>query len=85
MALREYSDETGVRWRVWQVQPGSFAAASVVGRLPDEFCGGWLCFESEGEKRRLMPVPPSWDERSDSELDVLRRAAESVQTSAVGG
>ena len=25
------------------------------------YSGGWLCFESEGEKRRLTPVPDEWE------------------------
>lgn len=33
-----------------------------------DFEKGWLCFESEGEKRRLTPVPPSWDHASSDQL-----------------
>jgi hypothetical protein len=32
---------------------------------------GWLCFESESEKRRLTPIPPDWDKGSDEELAAL--------------
>lgn len=32
-----------------------------------EFSAGWLCFETEGEKRRLAPVPDAWD-RADDEM-----------------
>lgn len=32
---------------------------------------GWLCFESESEKRRLTPIPPEWDQRTDEELAAL--------------
>src|SRR6185312_8332845 len=27
-----------------------------------EYSQGWLCFESEGEKRRLAPVPEGWSD-----------------------
>jgi len=32
---------------------------------------GWLCFESELEKRRLAPVPPGWESMSDRGLAEL--------------
>jgi hypothetical protein len=33
-----------------------------------EYSQGWLCFESEGEKRRLAPVPQGWDESGPDRL-----------------
>jgi hypothetical protein len=75
--MREYRDGNGVAWRVWMVDPGTLTGRSstlLSGQLRDP----WLCFESSEEKRRLMPVPPSWNARSDQELDILRRAAETV-------
>ena len=39
---------------------------------------GWLAFESSAEKRRLVPIPERWDERSDAELEELCRTARSV-------
>ena len=35
------------------------------------FEGGWLCFQAEGEKRRLAPIPPQWTEASDAALAAL--------------
>jgi hypothetical protein len=32
---------------------------------------GWLCFQSESEKRRLSPVPAGWTTASDAELEGL--------------
>lgn len=40
-----------------------------------ELAGGWLAFESRGEKRRLAPVPPDWESFSDSQLEELRQSA----------
>lgn len=36
---------------------------------------GWMCFESEGEMRRLVGPPEGWDEYSDRELAELCRRA----------
>ncbi|HMG70458.1 MAG TPA: hypothetical protein VK544_05035 [Gemmatimonadaceae bacterium] len=30
--------------------------------VASEYSSGWLCFESEGDKRRLAPVPDGWYE-----------------------
>lgn len=32
------------------------------------FANGWLCFESEAEKRRLAPVPSGWDDADSDQL-----------------
>jgi hypothetical protein len=34
-----------------------------------EFVGGWLCFETVGEKRRLAPVPDGWDRADDDTIE----------------
>jgi hypothetical protein len=36
---------------------------------------GWLAFESDGEKRRLAPVPDAWEELSADTLEKLCREA----------
>ena len=44
-----------------------------------EFENGWLCFESEaGDKRRLAPVPDSWENASTEKLWMWCRAATQV-------
>ena len=37
----------------------------------EEMRRGWLCFQSDGEKRRLAPVPPAWATMSDAVLAEL--------------
>lgn len=70
MATRTLSAPDGSTWEVWDVLPG----LQVEPRerrsplLPDEMAGGWLCFDSPGEKRRLYPIPREWDRLSDAEL-----------------
>lgn len=36
-----------------------------------ELVGGWVCFASGDEKRRLFPPPERWDAVSDEELEAL--------------
>jgi len=43
-----------------------------------EYSNGWLCFESEGEKRRLAPVPEGWDEVGPDRLSNWLQAAKRV-------
>jgi hypothetical protein len=33
-----------------------------------EYVDGWLAFETDGERRRLVPVPERWTELTDQEL-----------------
>jgi hypothetical protein len=39
---------------------------------------GWLTFESLSEKRRLMPIPPHWDEMTQGDLRQLCERAKAV-------
>jgi len=36
--------------------------------VASEYSSGWLCFESEGDKRRLAPVPEGWYEAGPATL-----------------
>ncbi len=44
-------------------------------RMDDAITRGWLVFESEREKRRLLPIPPGWDQGTDDDLRALCEAA----------
>ena len=39
--------------------------------LGGQWADGWLCFESNSEKRRLAPVPDDWSEMPPDELERL--------------
>ena len=39
--------------------------------LNEGYGAGWLTFESLDEKRRLIPIPPRWDDLSQTELRLL--------------
>ena len=44
-----------------------------VGRatLPRQILGGWLAFQSDHERRRVMPVPDDWEDLDDRDLRSL--------------
>lgn len=46
--------------------------------VASEFSQGWLCFESEGEKRRLAPVPAGWQDAGPDRLSTWLQAAKRV-------
>lgn len=73
MATRHFSDSDGVEWTVWMTRP---SAGSV---LRSEFADGWLTFQSStGRRRRLAPVPATWETCPCEELDALCRRALAV-------
>ena len=77
MAYREFTDGVGTQWRAWDTYPGSAA------NVRPGFEGGWLGFESDDERRRLAPVPPSWEDASEDELrEMLIRAQPNRPTRA---
>ena len=43
---------------------------------------GWLCFECDGERRRLAPIPDDGSKSSASQLEDYLRAARAVRKSA---
>jgi hypothetical protein len=76
MALREIRDAHGVLWTIYDVRPtGSRrSAASVQSRLVD----GWLCFQSDAQKRRLAGIPADWHTLTDHALLVMMGTARPV-------
>lgn len=71
MAYREFHDEEGRGWRVWDTHPQSPHIVA------PGFEKGWLSFETEGEKRRLVPIPADWDSVPEPRLrDLLHSARE---------
>lgn len=80
MALREFSDSQGRRWRVWDIRPDQLHGATRAEDYLQNMIHGWLAFEPAGggEKRRLSPIPPNWERAPDEELeDMLERAVRS--------
>src|SRR5688500_20123435 len=80
MAYAEFSDREGKSWRVWHTRP---RLADVLSKLPLDWKDGWLTFECEGDKRRLAPFPPGWENFSPARLALLRRLAEKAANDTV--
>ena len=50
-------------------------------RLRGTYAQGWLCFESDIEKRRLSPIPDDWTTCDEDRLEEYAGHAEHVATS----
>jgi hypothetical protein len=72
MGLREFEDQAGRRWAVWETFPGTTAG------LSPEFHDGWLTFDDGAERRRLRPVPPNWEALPVERLTMLLRVADAA-------
>lgn len=68
MAYRELLDAAGRRWRIWDTDPHEFAGRPLIAA---DYSAGWLTFESDREKRRLLPAPPGWERLRAEELTAL--------------
>jgi hypothetical protein len=64
VSYREVSDPQGRAWRVWDTYPQS----GRIGAFPEAYSNGWVTFECEQDKRRLVPVPAGWFDLSDVDL-----------------
>jgi hypothetical protein len=81
MAVREFTDQSGTRWRAWNITPESIHPQTrAEDYLVDCYQVGWLVFEtaSGDQKRRLCPYPIRWDEGTEGDLINLLGRAEAV-------
>ena len=65
LAYREFADDAGVVWRVWDTHP---LAANTLRSVLPTYAAGWLTFESTAARKRLAPIPPEWESASDELL-----------------
>ena len=80
MAVREFVDSSGVKWRVWNTRPSRGEM------LSGEYEHGWLTFESAQSLRRCTPIPLDWETASSEELEhMCRTAPETRRSSILGG
>ncbi len=93
MTYREFTDEQGQLWEVWEIRPISIERrlneerrryprlsdrrnSNLELKLRGSHRDGWLTFQCEHQRRRLVPIPEGWDSLPDSELvGLLERAA----------
>lgn len=80
MAVREFTDAAGRKWRAWDIKPESIHPITRAEDYLADYLTGWIVFETpEGDqKRRLCPWPPDWMTRTDEALRELLAAAEVV-------
>ena len=69
MAVREFVDSRGVKWRVWNTRPSRGEM------LSGEYGHGWLTFESDTSTRRCTPIPPDWETAPPEQLERMCRDA----------
>ena len=77
MAIREFTDSSGKKWRVWSTVPTS------PGAYDESLREGWLTFEGAGERRRLAPIPEDWEQATAERLDLMCRVAEVARRSGL--
>jgi len=75
MAVRDFVDLKGVKWKVWPVTPTSLQPKTAVEDYLGDYGDGWLCFECNTERRRLAKYPADWDSLSDHGLLQLLKTA----------
>jgi hypothetical protein len=73
MAIRDFTDSAGIKWRVWSTTPGPGAV------FEQSHKAGWLTFESADTRRRLAPIPRGWEDAPVERLELMCRAAEVVR------
>jgi len=75
--VREFRDLSGTQWNVFLATPHS-SPSKREKILPETYRLGWLVFECDKERRRLAPVPDSWESLTDRELEHLCTHADVV-------
>jgi hypothetical protein len=75
MAVRDFVDGEGVRWKVWPVVPEALQPKTQAEDYLGEYEAGWLCFESASQRRRLPEYPENWEQLSEAELRALLHVA----------
>jgi hypothetical protein len=78
MALRSFTTRDGTTWNVWNVVP-TLAHKDRRVSLGVAMAEGWLCFESSGTKRRIVPTPSDWEGWSDEQLETALSRAQTVE------
>jgi len=78
MAVRDVVDENGTKWKIWSVTESSIHPKTAAEDYLGDYAEGWLCFESETQRRRLARFPQDWGRMPDKELLGLLKAAHVV-------
>ena len=83
--LREFTDQAGKDWRVWEVKPGASGRKTNPERYLGEYFKGWLAFEclQEQARKRLPNYPADWFAMPDADLGRLLSPAVDVPKRAL--
>src|SRR5688500_4516415 len=79
MALREFHDRKGVRWRVWSGTRQWLDKRPTAEECRRDWQDGWPCFGCQDSRRRPARFPPGWEDLSDAELEGLLSRAQTVK------
>lgn len=81
MALRDFTDRAGRKWRVWDVSSATIHPATRGEDYMRDYLDGWLAFESADglAKCRLAPIPTDWASADPGQLTDWLHAAETVR------
>lgn len=84
--MKTFRDSENCEWTVFEVRR-QVSAPGDSSYLPSGFNEGWLCFETEQAKRRLVRYPERWRELADDELGRLLAEAQPAPkpSSRLGG
>ena len=88
MGYREFADDDGLQWKVWDVRPSPrtvsnaslYPADAVPGHVSPGWAQGWLAFQSDDVTKRLKPIPAEWASASETSLRSYLRDAVEVKT-----
>lgn len=75
MAVRDFVDSNGTKWKAWPVTQERIHPKTAAEDFLGDYEGGWLCFESGTERRRLARYPKDWATLTDEHLCKLLAAA----------
>ena len=84
MAVREFTDPEGRKWRAWDIAPESIhPQTKIEDYLADCYQDGWIVFEAldGSDKRRLYPPPRAWQDLPEGEIYRLLARAERIPLS----
>ena len=88
MGYREFADDDGLQWKVWDVRPSPrtvananlYRADAVPGHVSPGWAQGWLAFQAENLTKRLKPIPTDWESASEASLRSYLHDAIDVKT-----
>ena len=76
MAVRDFVDSNGVKWKAWPVTVETIHPKTAAEDFLGDYGEGWLSFESgTTERRRLARYPKDWDTLPEGKLRKLLAAA----------